>query len=101
MPVKRYLLKNHTYKIEIQNILLEDSIMDVIIERVSKLFPIFLITKYCKQLGQYVSAFCEEAYRQFLPRHTYLISCPTGKGKSRMVTHHIIPLAYKRRNKVL
>ncbi len=75
--------------------------MEVIVNWVSKLYPLILLTKFCKNLGAYVSDFCKEIYQQFLTRHTYLISCPTGRGKSQMVINKIIPLAFKQKKKVL
>ena len=71
------------------------------IQWVSKLYPVILFTTLCKNLSLFVSDFCKDIYRQFLTRHTYLISCSTGKGKSYMVTNHIIPLAFKQKKKVL
>lgn len=57
--------------------------------------------KCCNEKIKYASEFCKDSYQQFLSRHTYLIECGTGKGKSYMISKIIIPKAYWDKKKVL
>ncbi len=58
-------------------------------------------SKICADKNTYVSEFCKESYNQFLFRHTYIINCPPGRGKSYMITNSIVAKAYWQQKKVI
>ncbi len=75
--------------------------MIVTCEQVLKGPTPILYSKTCSETNTYVSEFCQETYQQFLSRHTYIINCPPGRGKSYMITNNIVSKAYWQRKKVL
>lgn len=75
--------------------------MNVSCEVVSRDPTPICYSKICADKNTYVSEFCKESYHQFLSRHTYIINCPPGRGKSYMITNSIVAKAYWQQKKVL